>query len=79
MIAINIVVVLINPKIFLNNLRWLHPKCFGHLVDISICDNWTNGAAAVGAIEAVYLLKNLVVQFLKKVINLRFMILQYNH
>lgn len=66
--AENIVVVFVDFKILIDELRGFYPQPLGEPIDVAVGNDWAGGFATIGASEAIHFLKSFVVQILHDVV-----------
>ena len=64
-----IILVLVDPQVLLDKISGTHAQGFGNALDIVLVKDGTGSLAAVRALEAVCLLKNLLVSRMEKIIH----------
>jgi len=64
----NIVAIFVNPKLVFYKIRLFHALCFGNAFNIFNGDERLQSLAAIGTLQAVYLVENLIVQSMNNII-----------
>ena len=65
----NVIFVFVDTQVFFNKIAGLHPEEFCNSFDIILIKYWTCRLAAIGAGQAIDLLKNFLMRIVKCIIN----------